>query len=326
MNQILDTNSENKFISSKAAMVVSGYAKDYIGQLCRLQKIEARLDNGCWIVNLASLLDYKEKSALYRREKMRKEIWTSAENKEDPPRLVRDSDEASKIPQFLAKNRLVDNNILDLRKKETIPPALPTGQTGGRHDPWDQALLSKRPIKDNEPIMIPLRSRISSFSRRSVKSLGFAIILVLSGFFVWQHPELPSRVYTNLEQAGLRAVTISSALLHQTFSETQGIDLKVVLTSLQSFFETGPLAVGNHVGTWLKEKGRETTEALVTLITKTQEQVGRSIFSPFSRTFLSEEGKEDMDVLSPNEESPEIVVKEVEDEIRQLADQGLTSS
>lgn len=48
-----------KYISSKRAAEVSGYAKDYIGQLCRMGKIEARLIGRNWYVSEASLRSHE---------------------------------------------------------------------------------------------------------------------------------------------------------------------------------------------------------------------------------------------------------------------------
>ena len=70
MNQISYTNRfENKFVSLKEAMVDSGYSKDYIGQLCRSNKIEAKREKNSWVVNLESLLHYKRNTDSARREK-----------------------------------------------------------------------------------------------------------------------------------------------------------------------------------------------------------------------------------------------------------------
>jgi len=51
-----------KFISSKRASEITGYAQDYIGQLSRGALIEARRIGGLWYVSMDSLLAYKNKS------------------------------------------------------------------------------------------------------------------------------------------------------------------------------------------------------------------------------------------------------------------------
>ncbi len=53
---------EGKYISSKRASEMTGYAQDYIGQLSRGALIDARRIGGLWYVSMDSLLAYKNKS------------------------------------------------------------------------------------------------------------------------------------------------------------------------------------------------------------------------------------------------------------------------
>ena len=48
-----------KFISAKYAAEVSGYASDYVGQLCREGKIEAKMIGRAWYVEECALKNYK---------------------------------------------------------------------------------------------------------------------------------------------------------------------------------------------------------------------------------------------------------------------------
>lgn len=54
-----------KYVSSKRAAQVSGYAQDYIGQLCRGGLIEAQRVGGLWYLVLDSLYAYKQKADSY---------------------------------------------------------------------------------------------------------------------------------------------------------------------------------------------------------------------------------------------------------------------
>ncbi len=54
-----------QYISSKRAAVLSGYAQDYVGQLCRKGLIDAQRIGGLWYVFMDSLLKYKEKAEAY---------------------------------------------------------------------------------------------------------------------------------------------------------------------------------------------------------------------------------------------------------------------
>ncbi|HEY4500948.1 MAG TPA: hypothetical protein VJI70_01615 [Candidatus Paceibacterota bacterium] len=50
---------EKKYISSKRAAKVTGYAKDYIGQLCREGRVPARLVGRSWYVLEAAIQDHR---------------------------------------------------------------------------------------------------------------------------------------------------------------------------------------------------------------------------------------------------------------------------
>lgn len=56
--------SGKKYISLKQAGEISGYAKDYIGQLCRSGKLSAERVGRDWFVEVDELLSYKDKKTL----------------------------------------------------------------------------------------------------------------------------------------------------------------------------------------------------------------------------------------------------------------------
>jgi hypothetical protein len=53
------TIGEQKYVSSKRAALITGYAKDYVGQMCREGRIEARLVGRNWYVREAALRDHR---------------------------------------------------------------------------------------------------------------------------------------------------------------------------------------------------------------------------------------------------------------------------
>lgn len=71
-----------KYISSKRASGLSGYAQDYIGQLARKGLIDAQRVGGLWYVSFSSLTSYKAKADTYKPQ---------------PPQRVRVSDPDSLI-------------------------------------------------------------------------------------------------------------------------------------------------------------------------------------------------------------------------------------
>ena len=62
--------SGKKYISSKRASEVSGYTKDYIGQLCRGKKIDSRLVGRNWYVSEAALAEHHRESGRRNKKEM----------------------------------------------------------------------------------------------------------------------------------------------------------------------------------------------------------------------------------------------------------------
>jgi hypothetical protein len=58
---------DKKFISSRRASAITGYAQDYIGQLCRGEKITAKRIGRAWYVSEEELLTYQS-SEKYRKD------------------------------------------------------------------------------------------------------------------------------------------------------------------------------------------------------------------------------------------------------------------
>ncbi|KKU77037.1 MAG: hypothetical protein UY04_C0064G0003 [Parcubacteria group bacterium GW2011_GWA2_47_7] len=55
-----------KYISSKRAAEISGYAQDYIGQLARSGQIDAQRVGGLWFISMDSLTSYKVKADTFK--------------------------------------------------------------------------------------------------------------------------------------------------------------------------------------------------------------------------------------------------------------------
>ncbi|MCH7882843.1 hypothetical protein IIA95_00255, partial [Patescibacteria group bacterium] len=283
------------YLSLYYASSLCGYHKDYLGQLIRSGKLSAERIGNAWFIEEDVFKRFREKTSI---------------SVERPLHLDNSSEVGSPAKKL---------DVIDIKE---IPNADPSRLDEA--DPWDHVLLGEKPV-EKEPVTIPVRSHTSFLANLSLKPLVFSMLILVVGFFVWQHPQLPLRVYTNLEHASKKATTISGALLHQAISGIYDIDIKTTFAPIQEFLETGPLFVGRQVGSWLSEKGAQTTKALVTLITKIKEQVVRYVLpSPpvgGSRTFLSQKGKEDVDVGPSRQTS--IQGPSLEEKIQELTSQGL---
>ncbi len=68
----------NRYISVRRASMLTGYARDYIGQLCRSKKVNARLIGRNWYLLEEGLLDHKN---FTRRKRFKPEAFAHHEKK-----------------------------------------------------------------------------------------------------------------------------------------------------------------------------------------------------------------------------------------------------
>src|SRR3989344_7395922 len=59
-----------EYISASRASEKTDYTSDYIGQLCRTNKIHGRLIGKTWLVDIVSLIEHKKNRRYGRKEKI----------------------------------------------------------------------------------------------------------------------------------------------------------------------------------------------------------------------------------------------------------------
>ncbi len=153
-----------KFVSSKEASELSGYSRDYIGQLVRDKRIDATMVGRSWFVSLPSLEEHIEKQ---KGEKL-----LETEKKESP--LISRYEKESILP------------IPHLPKKDTTP-----------------ATVFERKI--SYPVLVVKRAPVSPFAYFKKMGLAAAIVMVL--LFG------ASTVHLTLTKNALPAGTLASASL-----------------------------------------------------------------------------------------------------------------
>lgn len=90
---------DKKYISSKQAAKATGYAKDYIGQLCREGRVPARLVGRSWYVLESAIHDHR-----FGEVKQQKETKPAAEHWESP-RYEADHEEFPAITHLIEEER-----------------------------------------------------------------------------------------------------------------------------------------------------------------------------------------------------------------------------
>lgn len=129
------TIGEKTYISSKQAAKITGYAKDYVGQLCREGRVEARLVGRNWYV-----LD-----TAIREHRFGKEEQEHIAPKEAlDAGLVQDRASAWKKPQYEAEIPVLVPNFSGKAAETVGAPAIADMQTA-----WKEWFQDRQPVKDD---------------------------------------------------------------------------------------------------------------------------------------------------------------------------------
>jgi len=91
-----------KFITSKKAALLFGYTQDYIGQLCRGEKIDARRIGRTWYVSEKSILEHKR---LFNGATVLKKEEIAPKDAKKLPVSFPESD-SGKLPVGLGENEI----------------------------------------------------------------------------------------------------------------------------------------------------------------------------------------------------------------------------
>lgn len=128
---------EKKYVSSKRAAKVTGYAKDYIGQLCREGRVPARLVGRSWYVLETAIHDHR-----FGKQHIEEEI---AQKTSLPPRAFPHTWESPRYEAFPAE-------ILPLVKRQEAP------QTTTASEKLVKAEESSETEENEEGVNIPIHA------------------------------------------------------------------------------------------------------------------------------------------------------------------------
>jgi len=101
-----------KYISSKRAAEVYGYTRDYIGQLIRGKKVDAKMIGRSWFVSAESLNEYQ---LSFSANPKVTNLWNSS---------ARGSRDGQAVPSV--KKLSVTSNLEQEAEKETVHPKIET--------------------------------------------------------------------------------------------------------------------------------------------------------------------------------------------------------
>jgi|SRR3989344_3915698 len=124
---------EKRYISSKQAAQITGYAKDYIGQLCREGRVPARLVGRSWYVLESAITDHRFGNPA-----------VEARKKEKSPLSISPSLQSTwESPRYEASSGEILPSINRLQR------SLGRSNAGGTEDEQDDLKVPQRPLEDS---------------------------------------------------------------------------------------------------------------------------------------------------------------------------------
>ena len=155
--------ADQKYISSKHASEITGYAKDYIGQLCREGRVEARLVGRSWYVREAAIRDHRfgAENSPPEPEKIEPVVETALETSESPKYITDDSgvpeattyfDTAAQMQEawqgWFSKNKREEHaEEIEIQK---IPDSSKEGAESGGEAPVFIQKMQESPLEQKE--------------------------------------------------------------------------------------------------------------------------------------------------------------------------------
>lgn len=154
------------YVSSKRAAAITGYAKDYIGQLCREGRVEAKLVGRSWYVYEPSLKKHRFSDAAQEEKPKAETAWGAPEKDIDSGNAVEASEKANiqavwDVPAYTAEEVKILPELEPVPEEEALAP-VPAGEEpeaaplSDMQSAW-QEWFSTRTASDASPAPRPIR-------------------------------------------------------------------------------------------------------------------------------------------------------------------------
>ena len=142
---------EKKYISSKKAAELTGYAKDYIGQLCREGRVEARLVGRSWYVLESSISEHRfGKQEEEIKEPETKEVEAAEDSGWKSPTYVTET--VATLPELIERPRAPLPSSLNLLSRDRIISA---ADITSNQAEAETITVSRPEELDEEPLTAP---------------------------------------------------------------------------------------------------------------------------------------------------------------------------
>lgn len=143
------------YLSSKRAAKVSGYAKDYIGQLCREGRVEAKLVGRSWYVYEPSLKEHQEND---ERKKKGTELPSPVESRQDEISNTLDTtwDPPSYEPEVPTPLPSIEKVIVE-EADNSVNKEEDSGAIGEMQAAWQEWFSSHPKREERASAVVPVR-------------------------------------------------------------------------------------------------------------------------------------------------------------------------
>jgi len=138
---------EKKYVSSKRAAKITGYAKDYIGQLCREGRVPARLVGRSWYVLESAIQDHRFGDQVHEKNEKNEPAKSVFSGTWETPRY--ESSVAETIPPV---NRLRDSVSKEIEEEYASEPQKNDAEENRR----SQEVGEER--KEEEDVPVPIHT------------------------------------------------------------------------------------------------------------------------------------------------------------------------
>src|SRR3989338_5328324 len=204
--------SSGSLITTAEASKLSGYAKDYIGQLCRLQKIRGRLFGKRWLVDTESLLKFVE----FSKTDVRDFTFSRQSVGEQTPKKVESA--RLEIETLQSEKSILKEAAIVLEEQSFVGKSFSPNTYSADSSPLMPKLASLAKAekifevsKKRPPVFSPRYSRHSDLFPK-LGALALSVTLVFGTFFL-SRTEYPARASQKLTAAfsGIEAGIFSGA-------------------------------------------------------------------------------------------------------------------
>ncbi|MBI1956851.1 MAG: hypothetical protein HYS44_00100, partial [Candidatus Niyogibacteria bacterium] len=239
--------SDMQLIPLKEAERLTGYAKDYIGYLCRTNRIPAKRAAGNeWMIDLDSLVTYKARAETMRRERMRNGDKTPQPPLEESVKIIETPDPVTPVA-----------NARKIQEPRLV-----------RFDSWEDTsdalrqekriiTVEAKPAPSNRPAEKKIPHRHSA--TRS-KSFALSILVFLFGLVIARYPYLVNaafeKIYFSLDPQRITAA-LAENIQDSPFLDFKGYPYLIlkgnpwnqsalIVKTLRSSLESFPQSLGKR--------------------------------------------------------------------------------